>query len=122
MPSELMKKIVDYKQMTYALTSVCIECHRTPRERSFDKTLKDRISMQNGRAKAEGLRGDLTFFQWKEKLDQSEGRCLYCTRHVETIDLVIEHLIPITRGGHTTVENVVPACKWCNFEKGNRTS
>src|SRR5690606_2498662 len=43
--------------------------------------------------------------------------CQYCrSRH----DLTFDHLIPRSRGGRTTWENVVPACAPCNLKKGNR--
>ena len=34
-------------------------------------------------------------------------------------DLTFDHLVPRSRGGHTTWENVVAACAPCNLRKGN---
>ena len=43
--------------------------------------------------------------------------CQYCgTRD----DLTFDHVIPRSRGGRTTWENVVTACGGCNLRKGNR--
>jgi hypothetical protein len=33
----------------------------------------------------------------------------------------MDHLIPLARGGKTTWENIVTACKHCNLRKGART-
>jgi 5-methylcytosine-specific restriction endonuclease McrA len=45
--------------------------------------------------------------------------CQYCgTRD----DLTFDHLLPRSRGGHTTWDNVVAACSPCNLRKGNLTS
>ncbi len=36
-------------------------------------------------------------------------------------NLTFEHVMPRSRGGRTTWENVVTACGECNLEKANRT-
>jgi len=33
----------------------------------------------------------------------------------------MDHLIPLARGGRTTWDNIVTACKHCNLKKGART-
>ncbi len=44
--------------------------------------------------------------------------CQYCG---ERDDLTFDHLLPRSRGGHTTWNNVVAACSPCNLRKGNMT-
>ena len=41
--------------------------------------------------------------------------CQYCGSRD---DLTFDHLVPRSRGGHTTWENVVTACAPCNLRKG----
>lgn len=43
--------------------------------------------------------------------------CQYCSK---TKDLTFDHLIPRSRGGRTTWQNVVTACSDCNLRKANR--
>ena len=43
--------------------------------------------------------------------------CQYCG---DREDLTFDHLIPRSKGGHTTWENVVTACSPCNLRKGDR--
>ena len=43
--------------------------------------------------------------------------CQYCASHDE---LTFDHLVPFSRGGRTTWENVVAACSSCNLKKGGR--
>lgn len=43
-------------------------------------------------------------------------RCQYCGAHAESID----HVIPRSKGGEHTWENVVAACRPCNVRKGDR--
>ena len=47
--------------------------------------------------------------------------CQYCGRHFPTHLLSIDHVVPRSRGGETTWENVVCACLTCNVRKGGRT-
>jgi 5-methylcytosine-specific restriction endonuclease McrA len=47
--------------------------------------------------------------------------CQYCGRQPSRKDLTVDHILPRSRGGHTTWENVVTACQRCNGRKGNRT-
>lgn len=48
------------------------------------------------------------------------NRCQYCGRRFSTSELSLDHVIPLSRGGATTWENVVCACLTCNVRKGNR--
>ncbi len=47
--------------------------------------------------------------------------CVYCATAFPAQDLTFDHVIPRSRGGHTTWENVVSACAPCNLKKGGRT-
>ena len=44
--------------------------------------------------------------------------CQYCSAGT---DLTFDHVIPRSRGGRTTWENIVTACAPCNLTKGGRT-
>jgi 5-methylcytosine-specific restriction endonuclease McrA len=46
-------------------------------------------------------------------------RCQYCGHRHPTHDLTFDHVIPRSRGGRTTWENVVTACGPCNLRKAN---
>ena len=46
--------------------------------------------------------------------------CQYCGERFPTPDLTFDHVIPRSRGGRTTWENVVTACGGCNLRKGNQ--
>ena len=56
---------------------------------------------------------------WKNKLDA--GECYYCRETFDKDSLSMDHLVPLVRGGRTTKNNVVVACKKCNFEKKYKT-
>ncbi|HLN23768.1 MAG TPA: HNH endonuclease [Patescibacteria group bacterium] len=46
--------------------------------------------------------------------------CQYCGQSLPTHDLTFDHVIPRSKGGTTTWENVVTACSPCNLVKGSR--
>jgi 5-methylcytosine-specific restriction endonuclease McrA len=47
--------------------------------------------------------------------------CQYCGKQPSRKDLTVDHIVPRSRGGDTTWNNVVTACQCCNGRKGNRT-
>jgi len=46
--------------------------------------------------------------------------CQYCRRCCPTHELTFDHVVPRSRGGRTTWDNVVTACAGCNLLKGGR--
>jgi 5-methylcytosine-specific restriction endonuclease McrA len=44
----------------------------------------------------------------------ASGPCVYCGAPAECVD----HVIPLSRGGHEAEHNLVPACNPCNWSKG----
>ena len=52
---------------------------------------------------------------------RDEHRCQYCGHRFPTNELSLDHVIPRSRGGNTTWENVVCCCVECNIRKGGRT-
>jgi 5-methylcytosine-specific restriction endonuclease McrA len=47
--------------------------------------------------------------------------CQYCGEQPPRKALTVDHILPRSRGGRTTWENVVTACQRCNGRKGSRT-
>ena len=53
---------------------------------------------------------------WRDK-----NQCQYCGNHFNINHLTLDHVLPKSRGGQNTWENLVAACKKCNQKKGSRT-
>lgn len=47
--------------------------------------------------------------------------CQYCSRRATPRELNLDHVMPRSRGGPMTWENVVCSCRVCNLRKGGRT-
>jgi 5-methylcytosine-specific restriction endonuclease McrA len=52
---------------------------------------------------------------------RDRNRCQYCGRQFARNDLNLDHVVPRSRGGTSTWENVVCSCHRCNRLKGGRT-
>jgi len=52
---------------------------------------------------------------------RDDHRCLYCGEQFPRSELTRDHVMPVSRGGRDRWENVVAACRRCNWHKDNRT-
>jgi 5-methylcytosine-specific restriction endonuclease McrA len=94
-------------------------------ERWNEKILtRNRTNLAYGHRRRVAIRSssqnDLTKDEWEEIKASFGGRCAYCLQPF--LDLCIEHMHPISRGGINSAINVVPACHGCNSSKGAKTS
>jgi 5-methylcytosine-specific restriction endonuclease McrA len=55
---------------------------------------------------------------WKRK--RAAGTCHHCGGKFAPLELTMDHLVPIVRGGRSNRGNVVPSCKSCNSERKHR--
>jgi 5-methylcytosine-specific restriction endonuclease McrA len=46
--------------------------------------------------------------------------CQYCNSNFSQKELTLDHVLPISRGGKTSWENIVSACNPCNSRKGSK--
>lgn len=52
---------------------------------------------------------------------RDQGLCGYCGRHGRPEDMTLDHVQPVSRGGKSTWDNILLACRECNARKDNRT-
>lgn len=52
---------------------------------------------------------------WQAKLNS--GICHYCGKKRERLELTMDHIVPLSRGGKSAKGNVVVCCKDCNNNK-----
>ena len=57
----------------------------------------------------------------KNILMRDRYTCQYCQRTFSSNELTLDHVVPRSRAGETTWENLVACCHPCNNRKGNRT-
>ena len=81
---------------------------------SFGFDGMDEAEIRTERAKAREMRKTRW---WQQKT--ASGKCYYCQQTVSFKELTMDHLVPLTRGGRSTRDNLVPSCKACNNLKKN---
>lgn len=77
--------------------------------------LKDLIKRHRKRA---GFRESFSIEEWKSLCRKFDFRCAACRK----IDkLTVDHIVPLSKGGSNTIDNIQPLCLVCNSKKSNRT-
>ena len=53
--------------------------------------------------------------EWKSILKAHENKCHYCGEVLTQVHM--EHVVPLSKGGGFTAQNIVPSCRSCNSSK-----
>ena len=101
-----------HREAIHARCRRWVEAHRE-RARELDS-----LGQERRRARLAGLPATLTAAEWSEIVEEFGRRCAYCG--AELAKLIKEHIVPVSRGGGTTRQNIVPSCTSCNSSKGTK--
>jgi 5-methylcytosine-specific restriction endonuclease McrA len=82
----------------------------------------DAIRSAIRKARKTGAGGSFTEVEWQDLKKLYDHRCLCCGRSEPSVRLEPDHVIPVTRGGHSKITNIQPLCRSCNARKGNHNS
>lgn len=63
--------------------------------------------------------GAYTSSQWIALCDKYGNKCLRCNKRKK---LTPDHVIPVSKGGTSWIENIQPLCLPCNLHKGAKTT
>lgn len=129
---------------------VCVELprqrHEPRRRRKFSATTRDAAEAKLaayreeypaqeflGRAeyvaRARSI-GTHTEGEWWALVRSVKKRCYYCgvtteavfTDPTDPLSIETDHLIPVSRGGSDSIDNIVVSCRGCSSEKGTMTA
>jgi len=89
---------------TDGLMVYCKECHT-------ELTNKRRRKLVNE------VNEDLSVGQWNSILEDFNHSCAYCGAEGKKLEK--DHIVPLSDGGDTIPENIIPACETCNRSKGH---
>lgn len=62
-----------------------------------------------------------TAIEWAALCEQYKHTCLRCGKSVPEIELTIDHIKPLSRGGTNDISNIQPLCLKCNLRKATKT-
>lgn len=61
--------------------------------------------------------------RWNRKhlVDKYGNTCHICVKPIESMaDVTVDHVVPLSKGGADTLDNMRPAHAACNHEKGDK--
>ena len=86
--------------------------------RNWKSSNRDKVCLYFHNRRIKGsIINDLTSEQWESIKKEHRFRCANCKRTEPEIQLTIDHIIPISKGGGNTKSNVQPLCLSCNLRK-----
>jgi 5-methylcytosine-specific restriction endonuclease McrA len=80
---------------------------------------KYRVHCTVRRTRKTAAGGAYTSEQWIALCDKYHHKCLCCN---ESKPLTADHVIPVSKGGTSWIENIQPLCLSCNCRKGEKTT
>jgi 5-methylcytosine-specific restriction endonuclease McrA len=97
------------RELTRDMHIVALGYHAGPRGRRPSPLLR-------------AARYDLTAPEYRRAREACGGRCAYCGEQPsDGALLLLEHMVPLWRGGDHSATNVTFACEACNVSKGSMT-
>lgn len=83
----------------------------------LDHRDKTRLYTVNYRARKRKATGIFTPKEWEALKRAYNYTCLNCKRIEPVIKLEPDHIIPLSRGGSNSIDNIQPLCRNCNAQK-----
>lgn len=95
------------------------ERYKATLRKSYRKHRVKRIQEVYGRLHF--LVGGYTATEWRALKKKYGNKCLCCGRSHSQRKLTVDHVIPISKGGPNTIDNIQPLCQPCNSTKHDKT-
>src|SRR5260370_374120 len=106
-PVLMLKGVAQAEEMHNAEVHSAAHAHKVP---SVIRLLAYRHIPQQSRALSR-----------KNILLRDRNTCQFCVRVFPSSELTLDHVVPRSRGGRSSWENLVACCYRCNNNKGDRT-
>ena len=96
---------------------------RTAYSRKYSRENRDKATanMNLRRARKHHAGGSHTIKEWDDLKAAYNFTCLCCGRREPEIELTRDHVVPLTKGGSDSIDNIQPLCARCNSKKSTKT-
>lgn len=104
---------------------VCKACKNQPNVAYMKRRVKQDIEYRKLRRhykaidshRRRGAEGSHTLEEWEALKRQYNYTCLCCGKQEPEIELTRDHVVPVTKDGNGSIENIQPLCRSCNSRK-----
>lgn len=80
------------------------------------------VQAQRYRAKNRGLTEHFTLNQLLDLIERNGCKCAQCNKGMDECTLSVDHIIPLSRGGSNTIDNIQILCTVCNSQKSDKAT
>lgn len=87
---------------------------RENRERARENSRNKEATRRALKAQCQGRH---TVREWQRLVKQYGNRCLRCGKKGEATTLTRDHVVPLSKGGKNSIDNIQPLCQNCNATK-----
>jgi 5-methylcytosine-specific restriction endonuclease McrA len=106
-----------------------VEKHRRDRARSPEKyraAVKkyrkanpqiNAVNINRRRARKKTATGSYSVAEWNALKERYGFQCLMCGKKEPEIKLTADHIVPLSKGGSNSIDNIQPLCGKCNCRK-----
>lgn len=113
-PKERRKRKDQARALYWATVPRQLETSRAWRRANPDKRYAQHVNRRGLKFRNPGFIV-VTDWEWRRMVRRNDFRCTYCG--VRPDKLVMDHVIPLSRGGRHAPGNITPACHKCNSAK-----
>lgn len=91
------------------------------RNLKWQRANRDKVAAQSRRryARKRGAAGSLTANEWKTLCEYYENQCLRCGTEGK---MTVDHIVPLSKGGSNSIDNIQPLCGRCNRIKATKST
>lgn len=93
-------------------------------KKSYKKANRDKFNFYERKRKfvlrSPNLFGEHTIEEWYALKEKYLNKCLCCGVSEPKVKLTEDHIIPISKGGGNSIDNIQPLCIKCNQSKNDR--
>lgn len=100
-------------------------CHKRNLQKVVTKILKKTATAKNSmvaRSKEYNVECNVTVDELRQLVYNNYGvKCKYCDKIINVNNMVFDHIIPVSKNGHSNISNIQVICRTSNGMKGSLT-